>query len=134
MIDLLLDWHERDPVSQKEILRNEEVYAIQGNRNPFVDHPEFVERIWGDTTVHVGDDLHRYPLRLYPNPAVDEVFIESPGEMVRLRVFSPTGALMLDQASAGTQASLSTGGWPSGVYVLRVYGREAVATRRLVVK
>lgn len=134
VIDLLLDWHEQDPVSQKEILRNEEVYAIQGNRNPFVDHPEFVERIWGDTTVHVGDELQDYPLRVYPNPAVDEVFIESPYEMLRLRVFSPTGALMLDQASAGTQARLSTGSWPSGIYVLRVYGRETAVTRRLVVR
>lgn len=44
---LLLEWHRADPVSQKEINRNEAVYIEQGNRNPFVDHPELVEYIWG---------------------------------------------------------------------------------------
>jgi endonuclease I len=46
-IDLLIAWHEVDPVSQKEIDRNNAVYTIQGNRNPFIDHPEFVNYIWG---------------------------------------------------------------------------------------
>lgn len=47
-IDLLLDWNEQDPVSQKEIDRNEAVYRIQNNRNPFIDYPELAEYIWGD--------------------------------------------------------------------------------------
>lgn len=47
-INLLLKWHRQDPVSQKEIDRNDAVYAKQRNRNPFIDHPELVEYIWGD--------------------------------------------------------------------------------------
>lgn len=46
--ELLLKWHRQDPVSQKELDRNEVVAANQGNRNPFIDHPELVEHIWGD--------------------------------------------------------------------------------------
>ena len=46
-VKLLLDWHRADPVSQKEVNRNEEVFAIQGNRNPFIDLPELAEYIWG---------------------------------------------------------------------------------------
>lgn len=46
-VDLLLDWARKDPVSQKEIDRNEAVYQIQGNRNPFIDFPELAEYIWG---------------------------------------------------------------------------------------
>ena len=49
-IELLLDWHRRDPVSQKEIDRNEAVYKIQGNRNPFIDFAELAEYIWGSRT------------------------------------------------------------------------------------
>ena len=45
-LNMLLRWHANDPVSQKEIDRNEAAYLHQGNRNPFVDHPEYVERIW----------------------------------------------------------------------------------------
>lgn len=47
-IDLLLKWHRADPVSTKEINRNDEVYKIQRNRNPFIDYPELAEFIWGD--------------------------------------------------------------------------------------
>jgi len=46
-IYLLLQWCQLDPVSQKEIDRNNAVFAIQNNRNPFIDHPEFAELIWG---------------------------------------------------------------------------------------
>ena len=48
-LDMLLHWNEMDPVSQKEIDRNEAVYASkQGNRNPFIDYPELVDLIFGD--------------------------------------------------------------------------------------
>lgn len=47
-VDLLMKWHREDPVSQKELDRNEAVYAKQRNRNPFIDHPEMAEHIWGD--------------------------------------------------------------------------------------
>lgn len=47
-IDLLLKWHRADPVSDKEKARNDVVYSIQYNRNPFIDYPELVEYIWGN--------------------------------------------------------------------------------------
>ncbi len=46
-LDMLGEWHVNDPVSQKEIDRNNAVYARQGNRNPFIDRPDFVFKIWG---------------------------------------------------------------------------------------
>jgi len=46
--NMLLAWHRADPVSAKELHRNEEVYKIQGNRNPFIDCPALAEYIWGD--------------------------------------------------------------------------------------
>ena len=44
--DLLIRWHLQDPVSPRERKRQEIVYQIQGNRNPFIDYPELVEMIW----------------------------------------------------------------------------------------
>jgi endonuclease I len=46
---MLLDWHIADPVSQREIDRNNAIYARQGNRNPYIDHPEYVAAIWSVT-------------------------------------------------------------------------------------
>lgn len=48
-LNMLLDWCTNDPVSVKEIARNNAIYyqTPQHNRNPFVDHPEYVSAIWG---------------------------------------------------------------------------------------
>lgn len=45
-ITMLIQWHLSDPVSDKEVARNDSVYTIQGNRNPFIDHPEFAVLMW----------------------------------------------------------------------------------------
>jgi len=59
-LNMLGEWHVNDPVSQKEIDRNNAVYGVngnlQGNRNPFIDHPEYVYQIWG-----VGQTLDPEP-------------------------------------------------------------------------
>ena len=43
----LLKWHEEDPVDDLERRRNDRVYNKQGNRNPFIDHPEYANIIFG---------------------------------------------------------------------------------------
>lgn len=48
-LNMLLTWHAQDPVSAREIARNNAIYARQNNRNPFIDHPEYVNQIWGGT-------------------------------------------------------------------------------------
>lgn len=46
-IDLLLKWAAEDPVDSYELGRNEAIYALQGNRNPYIDIPELAEYVWG---------------------------------------------------------------------------------------
>ena len=45
-ISTLMKWHLEEPPSEAEIVRNEEVFKLQGNRNPFIDHPEYAEMIY----------------------------------------------------------------------------------------
>ncbi len=46
MLSVLLSWHVQDPVDAREMLRNDTVYSFQGNRNPFIDHPEWVAIVY----------------------------------------------------------------------------------------
>jgi M6 family metalloprotease-like protein len=46
-LNMLIEWNNQDPVSQKEITRNDAIYALQHNRNPYIDHPEYVDAVWG---------------------------------------------------------------------------------------
>ncbi|MGB1282803.1 MAG: endonuclease, partial [Schleiferiaceae bacterium] len=50
VLSTLLQWHQNDPVDAFETNRNNVIYNYQGNRNPFVDHPELAEHLYGSNT------------------------------------------------------------------------------------
>lgn len=52
---MLLKWHRQDPVSQKEVERNNGIQMTQGNRNPFIDYPYLAEYIWGEMSGQLLD-------------------------------------------------------------------------------
>jgi endonuclease I len=56
-LPMLLQWHTNDPVSEKEINRNNAAYSFQGNRNPFIDHPEYVNIIVAAYDIYVDGTL-----------------------------------------------------------------------------
>ena len=77
---LMMKWHREDPVSQKEIDRNNGIQATQGNRNPFIDYPYLAEYIWGE---HAGETVDMSLLM----PSTDPDFI--PGVSDGARTFVP---------------------------------------------
>lgn len=70
-VALLMKWHREDPVSQKEIDRNNGIQQTQGNRNPFIDYPYLAEYIWGEKA---GETVDLSQLM----PSTDPEFV--PGE------------------------------------------------------
>lgn len=81
-IATLLKWHLEEPPTEEEKLRNEEVYKIQGNRNPFIDHPEYAARIY----CYDGNDY---------NQALQEVVEENSGD-------EPIESITLNKTDATT--------------------------------
>ncbi len=68
-IALMLQWDSLDPVSAKEIARNNAVYAIQGNRNPFIDNPAYVQALFGTTSsIKITETIVEDLISVYPNP------------------------------------------------------------------
>ena len=63
-IDMLLSWNAGDPVSQKEIDRNNNIYykTPQHNRNPYIDHPEYVCQIWSCSSSLVISNIGHSPV------------------------------------------------------------------------
>lgn len=67
-IALLLRWNKQDPVSQKEIVRNNVIYSgYQNNRNPFIDNPEYADMIWDPNWTGVSEQTMA-GIEVYPNP------------------------------------------------------------------
>lgn len=103
-LELLLKWHNDDPVSKKEIDRNNAVFAIQGNRNPFIDHPEYVRLIYGaqdgssceSQVTTTTQDERLSPSALFPNPTTQSFTIKLPDELseASLEIFSQAGNIV----------------------------------------
>jgi endonuclease I len=117
-VDMLLEWHEADPVSRKEIERNGTIFGIQHNRNPFVDRPEFATAMYVTTGV---DDESLPAFRLHRNlpnpfnPATTIVF-ELPREgTVKVGVYDVSGRLV---------KVLADGEYPDGEHKVLWNGRD----------
>lgn len=97
-LSTLIEWNEEDPVDEFERNRNEVVFSFQGNRNPFVDHPEFVNAIYNPeedtTTTNIIDITIAENIHLYPNPVNQMLNIEAP-ENYSVEIYSTIGELVL---------------------------------------
>lgn len=116
--ELFLDWHRNDPVSKKEVVRNNAIYAKQKNRNPFIDHPEYVEAIWGDTPIGSGSvSLSQSVLSM-----------EYDGSGAQLTASSSDNSVITWSTSNSTVASLSTTTSNSGIAITVYPGAVGSAT------
>ncbi|MEZ4755535.1 MAG: endonuclease [Flavobacteriales bacterium] len=128
--NMLLEWHAADPVSPKEVARNNAVFNIQGNRNPFIDQPEWVSSIWGPSasveeawgrmirTWVVEGDVHLRGLEA--GQAIDARVMDTMGRTVVRRSARADGPL-------GTRLK-------AGAYLLLLEHQGVRTTRRLVVQ
>ena len=102
-----MKWNEQDPVSQKEIDRNNAVYKHQNNRNPFIDHPELAEYIWGDKQdVPFSYDNYDKPTGIYDIPTVEAPRI--------VRVYTISGTMV---RTADSEAN-ALDGLAKGMYIV----------------
>ena len=147
--NLLLEWHAADPVSAKEIDRNEAIYAIQGNRNPFIDRPDFVLKLYRSELSPIEDQpglphallLHQNAPNPFNPMTTIRYELEVPGA-VDLQVFDLGGRLVrtifTGVQDAGGHEQIWRGrdqaGRPvsSGVYFYRLRAGDDVQTKRML--
>jgi endonuclease I len=118
-IDMMLEWHEADPVSRKELERNGTVYTMQGNRNPFIDRPEFAAAMYVATGIDESAErrfaLHQNAPNPF-NPTTTVSFSLSRDAQVELLVHDVAGRLV---------ASLAHGELPAGRHAVVWDGRDS---------
>jgi len=116
-LSILLEWHQQDPPDDFERNRNDVVYSYQDNRNPFIDHPEFVAEIWGNpSSISTTDQII---VRCYPNPVSSHLFIQYQGtSSYAYSLISIDGRLILEGQTHSDRTSVNTTSVEQGLYLL----------------
>jgi endonuclease I len=135
-ITLLLAWHHLDPVSQKEIDRNNAVYAIQGNRNPFIDYPIFADCIWGVSDcagVGITQNDVQQEFDVYPNPSTNTIYIQCKSiTPSRIEVINIFGEKIINQDYTSHQINITD--LAAGNYCIIIQTEQGLVKKLFVKK
>ena len=133
-LEMLYNWHIADPVSQKEINRNNAIYPVQGNRNPFIDHPEWVFTIWGSFLNTNSFDLLD-TISVYPNPVSDDrIEIQTNSIIDQIELVNLNGQLIQKINKPQFQDNkYQINNLPKGFYFLKMSDGKQIATKKIVV-
>jgi endonuclease I len=123
-VEMLLEWHVDDPVSQKEIERNGTIYGIQTNRNPFIDRPEFAASMYVTTGTDEATAARISLRQNAPNPFSPSTvisFVLPRKSDVRVAIYDVAGRLV---------RVLADGEYPEGKHEV-VWGRTDAEGREV---
>lgn len=135
---MMKEWHLSDPVSEKEIDRNNAVYVIQDNRNPFIDHPEYVAQIWGGST-SVSGITYNTDISVYPVPAAEYCIIDHNGvynsQALIVSIRDLTGrTYVADYSCSGDAIRLNTTPLAHGFYLILISENGKIPAFTRIVK
>lgn len=151
--NILRKWHYQDPPSSFEKARNEFLDSLQGNRNPFIDHPEYACYINFQTMEYISDATEPCnntnigfnapvlnEMMILPNPSagVFTVVLETKSADINIQVYDITGKIVHSQLIFGgfnqTIGSLDLQHLSNGVYILQANAKGSVVNKRLIIQ
>ncbi len=137
-VNVLLQWHHQDPVSAKEIARNDSIYyKFQNNRNPFIDNPQWADSIWTfDASVFVKEIELQHAFSVFPNPASSSFQIMNKTNTqhhVTIKITTITGEL-IEEKNISLQESIliNCENWAKGIYIINLNSEKSVSNIKFV--
>jgi endonuclease I len=136
-IALFLKWNSQDPVGPKERNRNKAIYGLQNNRNPFIDHPELAEYIWGANkgqlwSLTSGVDELKVEFSISPNPVQNELNISSDESDLTYSIYNLNGQL-LSQSALTISRSVPVSQLNNGMYLLQLNAGERRSIQKFII-
>jgi endonuclease I len=131
--NILYQWHIQDPVSQREYDRNNEIYINQNNRNPFIDHPEYVANVW-QSALSVNDFEQEYAINLYPNPIEGNILNITTNKSLKVEIYNVLGKKIITTEVDAIKNKIDVGFLYSGVYLIKLSSDSGSVTKKIIKK
>ncbi len=133
----LYEWHQQDPPDAFEINRNEVIYSYQNNRNPFIDHPEYLISIYDPASII--EDLYANQIIIYPNPAQNYISVNTDFPEFNngtLSIRNIYGQEVYQEVLSGTEPNnkIDVSGLPNGLYILSFYKDNQVFSKKFQIQ
>ena len=137
-LNMLLKWNNDDPVSQKEIDRNNAIYAVQGNRNPYIDHPEYVCMVWSAACAALSNtDFGSIDtvISIYPNPTNNhKVAVQTTLPVDEIDVININGQLLQQLKNPTPENNnYSVDNLPQGFYFVKITSNNQSVVKKVIV-
>ncbi|MFT5753943.1 MAG: endonuclease I [Flavobacterium sp.] len=136
-LNILITWHNQDPVSAYEIAKNNAVYNFQNNRNPYIDHPEYVCQIWPTqcAALSTQDFVSLEEISVYPNPTNENrISIETEIALDEIQLINLNGQLIqVINKPAFNNNTYTLDNLPQGFYLLRLSSENQSVTKKILV-
>jgi len=135
LIDVLLTWHQQDPVGHKEIDRNNNGFLHQGNRNPYVDHPEYVIAVWDEENFST-EDFSVVDIRFSSNPITNGqlgLTLENAHEG-KMELYDITGRKIREFRIEGKQQVVHLDFLGNGVYIAKFSFGDKEISKKLILQ
>ncbi len=124
----LLRWNNEDPIDSFEIKRNELIYKHQNNRNPFIDHPEYINKIWQSVVTNINSPILKNTLITTHKNSISVTLAEN--ENTRMSLYNITGVIISSQNITG---STTYNNLTSGIYILTLQQGNDVLTKKILI-
>lgn len=136
-LNIFITWHNTDPVSAKEIARNNAIYARQNNRNPFIDHPEYVCQIWTTECNALSSIsfLSDNDVLIYPNPTSNQkITIQTNESISKLTLVSINGQIINEiNNPVFVDNMFDLSNLTKGFYLLQITSDKGNLTKKIIV-
>lgn len=143
-LTMLIRWHNEDPVSPKEIARNNAIYLIQHNRNPFIDHPELVGKIFGvdsvNAFIYTGINNYESLVNVFPNPATQQLNVSAEGQnLSEMLLYDMLGKCVKSSSefiqNNDNQYVVNVSDLSKGLYILKItIDNQYTSTKKIIIQ
>lgn len=138
-LNTLYTWHTMDPVSQREQDINDLIYYThQNNRNPYIDHPEWVAKVWGLEDLSTDDFNYqeRKDVTIYTDQAQQVVVkLENKNKTIeRVTVYNMNGQIVNQTQNTSKASEVKVRINTKGIYIIKVEGKGMEINQKVVIK
>lgn len=132
---IMLTWHQMDPVSPREIAINETIYEYQGNRNPFIDHPEWAMKIWEGV---LGNENFPYQkqqnVKIYQQQNSIIIFSNNPSKTIeKINIYTINGQLIIQHLNKPKENPIRIVLKSPGAYIIKALGPQLEVNKKLII-